>query len=548
MKKLIFLICGLVISALDTTISAQENTVLTREEFKEKIMFWLENIDSICLRFKDILDEPTYPIYWANENKWEQAEATKDKDGTICCRLVKEIDDEEVSMYAYYYRNGDFFIVDKDNHFVGDYVIHGYNGLIEMRKDGKYYIVFPNASLVKVGSISRINKERKDLGVKEDLGDEHVFEFGQIRIRRSTFPRLPYINEASDFYNKSRWSSFMYFNCWLEKDLSESGYFISRLPSHDLYYKKYTNGYFNEYYKRNGEIPIKHVDGFLIGNRICNINNEGNPIPKMKYIKGLFWYANENDSIIDVKDSISEGYIAYEFFYENGDKIKWVKRGYDRYLVGSIHRNGGVLQFKKNQAPMLTKPDGTKITYEKIGTEYFDSSYMGFPVSKMEGYSFEFKDLALDSFELCTGTITYPDGRTEEYRNGHPDSFWHQKVEEYEKAEEAKRNAEKAKEKAELAKKRNSCIQKWGFYPGDYDTNSKWKQCIIPGRPFGAIQEYFSTSLIQNNGSAKYYKVNTYGKHEVYKDGKLSENESFLCFKNAYVWVRNGKITSVSWK
>ena len=189
---------------------------------------------------------------------------------------------------------------------------------------------------------------------------------------------------------------------------------------------------------------------------------------------------------------------------------------------------------------MLTKPDGTTITYNYFGKGLVeDKDYLG--GKKMDGFSIrDDRFLSLDSILICDATVTYPNGRTEEYTDGFPESYWSRL--------RAQRDAaKKAANKEALAKKRNPFIQKWGFYPGDYDTNSKWKQCIIPGRPFGAIQEYFSTSLIQNNGSAKYYKVFTNYWHGTDENGKAN-NDSFYVYKDAYVWVRNGKITSVSWK
>ena len=75
--------------------------------------------------------------------------------------------------------------------------------------------------------------------------------------------------------------------------------------------------------------------------------------------------------------------------------------------------------------------------------------------------------------------------------------------------------------------------EKYGFYPGDY---KNLKDIIKPGRPFGAIEEYFICKLNRDLGAKKQYKV--------FVLNSLTNNN---LNSTVYVWVQNGKITSVNW-
>ena len=264
--------------------------------------------------------------------------------------------------------------------------------------------------------------------------------------------------------------------------------------------------------------------------------------PILQKIKGRFFPIRPTDTIIDIKhiekDSISKNgeqitYKATEVYYDNGDKFKHVTYyGYDHedYYVATLHRMDGILEISRTKSSKhykqtFTRKDGTVFNIEKMimmtpcGQSIDDYGYL----------------LITDSLLFMRATATYPDGTSELYINGERESVItarekkrQEEAEKSYKQEEKERAEKKRLEKAAEKEYRNKFIKKWGFYPGDY----KWRVDVIkPGRPWGAIKEYYTRygyiSLIYDDGSSQKYRISG--------------------GKTCYVWVSNGKITSVSW-
>ena len=455
------------------------------------------------------------------ENGWSLAETTKEKDGATCKRYVKEINDDDFSVRFFEYPNGDFF-TDSINYYMGDFMITNKNGFKVIRSSGHTYWLFPNGNYTYED-----NEFKRETQI---FVDSYSYDWDENDIR--VYTRYPYRDKRKDEENCKYIDGGIIYR--------DSQFEGNRLVIKQSIHPEWVNDNGSNTicaYPQEEPYDIFNrfrTKGFIIGDRLCGLDIKGNVLPMMQRIKDCWTYANGNDTVVNVKDSISGNSKFYVFSYKNGDRIK-----VGDYTVGSIHRNGGILKFRKSDPPILTMPDGKTITYKKFGSGLDqDNSYLGGTMMLGWGLNY-YAVLRNDSILLCDGTVTYPDGRIEEYTDGFPESYWIPLREAEKKAKAAEEKAKAAAEKAKLAKERAQFIQKWRFYPGDYRTEAKWSQCIIPGRPFGAIEAYFKTALIRDEGTSKYYKVFTTG--YVDKVGGLYSS------KDAYVWVRNGKITSVSW-
>ena len=470
---------------------------------------------------------------------WSLAETTKEKDGATCELYVKEIDDEDVSIRYFKYPNGDFF-TDSANHYMGDFMITHKKRVRIVRFNNHLYNLFPNGNYVYLGHWNGVSNSSH--GMQKEVFQNHdEYDFNQ---KKNIYYRYPYRNKQGASHGDLHWEDGIDgYNIVRESKLESGG---------KLVIAGKTNKYSNKvqaYPSASHQFPIRsprgdqEITGFEINDRLYVLDSLGNIAPCMQRIKDIWIYANRNDTIINVnvKDSMDNRYHSWEFIYKNGDRLKYVDNDGNWYYTWTLHRNGGIFKLKKGSNFVLTQPDGTTITYETFGEKIIQDEYYlgGVGMKRVKRGVAGF--LPMDSLLLCDGTITFPNGRTEKYVSGFPESHWDLLREKANKAEEAK-------QKAELAKKRAPFIQKWGFYPGDYMTKNKWGQCIIPGRPFGAIAAFFQTSLIRNEGASKYYKVFTTGYIDKDEEtGRLKEGGIYSS-KDAYVWVRNGKITSVSWR
>lgn len=294
-----------------------------------------------------------------------------------------------------------------------------------------------------------------------------------------------------------------------------------------------------------------NVNGYVVGDRYYltedYLESDPNPDlhPILQKVKGRFFPIRPTDTIIDIKhiekDSIlKNGYMftykETEVYYDNGDKFKHIidnsKSSYQDYYVATLHRMDGILEISRTESGKHNKQTFTR----KDGTVFnIDEMIMMTPCGQWTGYEYLQYLLITDSLLFMRATATYPDGTSELYINGERESVItarekkrQEEAEKEYKQREKERAEEQRLEKAAEKEKRNKFIKKWGFYPGDY---KRMVDRIKPGRPWGAIKEYYTMygyiSLIYDDGSSQKYRISG--------------------GKTCYVWVSNGKITSVSW-
>ena len=415
------------------------------------------------------------PRHTLVDEGWTLAKTTKENNQT-CEIYVKEIDDEEDSLFTYRKGDGEFITYKKGiykNEVVGDYKWTRSKGEMELCQSGARQIVYPSGVVI---SYDMKDKEKETLYLPEN---------------------------------------------------PEKGY---RAPDNYII----DGEQFNPKTEPNGE------GGFLIGDRICYLDDDGRIVPYRQECKGRFFPINPSDTIIDVKyekkDTVRENhdvrkYIT-EVFYKNGDYYKCVEvyeGGYEieGYAVANMHRLGGILKLKKNKKPVVTREDNTTIEIDAAfnsfiiekGRKKIDRGDGIGQFSILNRGAYMSLWLLKEDPVLWNGTMTYPDGTTEKYIEGVSQNY-------------LKKKREDAKA-AELAEKRAPYIKKYGFYPGDY---KRAQEAIKVGRPFGAIEEFYICKLVRDNGTAKQYKV-------LILNSLTNDNLNIT----AYVWVQNGKITSVRW-
>ena len=428
-----------------------------------------------------------------SENGWTLLETTE-KGGMTCETYIKEFDDDEYKCYRYLKGEGEFMVIpeskDSPNLYFefkktpSDCKWYDENGTLRIYKNGnvrngnsRMQFVYPNGMVCDVTYVKDIN------------GDP---------VQREFYLYLPDNPNKAYVYQDLRVEDL-----WVEpEDYSGNyGFLVD-----------------DRFYVWNNNINYKYEDyNFL------------QPFQVAQKINGKFFLTCPMDTIIDVKcveknDTVIgeykyKKYMATEVYYNNGDHYKYVQRlinYWEQYQIVTLHRKDGVLKVTKKEMT-FTKNDGSVIKADAI---YWGT---GRAPTLNDNYSFRTYLLYFltDESPTFSGVITYPDGKTETITRGKTKSYLAQVA-------KAEKEIEEAKKKADYEKKRAPYIKKWGFYPGDYT----YVEAIKPGRPWGAIEEFFLVSLVTDNGRSKRYKV-AYG----------DLGNSAIC----YVWVTNGKILSVTW-
>ena len=438
------------------------------------------------------------PRFTLTEEGWTLAKTIKEEDRT-CEYYVKEIDDEEDSLFTYRKGDGEFITYKKNrwgNNVIGDYKWTNSSGIMVLHQGNINQYIYANG-VVEQETVYRNGNNEKILYLPDNQEKGYIVP--------KEYP--------SWFYNS-----------------------LPEAPK-----------YFDDKVRDNRE------GGFLVEDRLCYLKDDGSVVPYMQKVNGRFFAVCPTDTIVDIKyekkDTINgKENITFEAIYKNGDRFKYAYKGIGslnsfpvHYQVATLHRMGGILKINKKKKPVITMDDGTTIQIDllRVMSEIKDGHFREtndvlYAISSGQEYdeinSFSHKEdlcemLRVDSY-IWDGIMTYPDGKTEKYEKGLPMSYW----DKIEKEEQAKKQAQNA---AELAQKRDPYIKKYGFYPGDY---KNLKDIIKPGRPFGAIEEYFICKLNKDLGAKKQYKV--------FVLNSLTNNN---LNSTVYVWVQNGKITSVSW-
>ena len=158
--------------------------------------------------------------------------------------------------------------------------------------------------------------------------------------------------------------------------------------------------------------------GYPVNDRLYEII-DGELKPIAQKFGDRFYFANQSDTIINVTESQKGSFNTVEIKYKNGDSFSTMLNGYFDY--GTIHRNGGILTFKKDVRPTLTLPDGTKYELEDVRA---NPNYHPFGYGKSYECVYYYEDnlferrsfqclLQADELIIKTANVTYPDGSTD---------------------------------------------------------------------------------------------------------------------------------------
>lgn len=385
------------------------------------------------------------------EEGWTLAETSKVTDKITLEHYVKEVEDDEIHMYSYKKENGDI-----------------------------------------INRKTKANRDDESSILNSVDGDfKWTFEDGRQQIGKGGIIQTKYPNGVVEqkINGEEEKGHYLYL-----PDNPNKGYgYTDPRPLHakDIYFV------FDSDIRK----------GFLIEDRLYEIDKMGNLNHMYQKIQGKYFPACSTDTITEIKEYTSKDETGdnniFEAHYKNGDYYKVVKTARSWYQAGTLHRGKGTIRILKNGEISYRMNDGS--TFVFAFSQYDDD--IAYTIKQI---------LQKEDPALYTGWLTDANGNKEFYEYGKSES---QKKKD---AEEAK-----VKEKAELAKVREPYIKKYGYYPGDYDSV---RDMIKPGRKFGAIEEFTSVSLEYNNGTSKKYKV---------------WYRSYSGEQYVYVWVKNGIITSV---
>ena len=289
----------------------------------------------------------------------------------------------------------------------------------------------------------------------------------------------------------------------------------------------------------------KFDKGFLIKDRIYQVTVDGKLIPRYYWVKDMIFPLpiNATDTIIERKVYKDEnGKKVVDYIYANGDLVRETENSGTQF---KLHRSGGVLK-GSTQGHLSGRsgynnlkidfPEGSSFTFSNLNKVIMAKGpyERGLIISEDTVFQASLEDaLMANEYVFYYGSLTKADGTSEVYFEGKTKAQIEAEHEARIAAEKAQKEAEQAQKAANEKKTRDSYIKKYGFYPGDY---KRAQDAIKVGRPFGAIEEFYICKLVRDNGTAKQYKV-------LILNSLTNDNLNI----SAYVWVQNGKITSVRW-
>lgn len=249
---------------------------------------------------------------------------------------------------------------------------------------------------------------------------------------------------------------------------------------------------------------------FNMGDRSYWITNTGWPIPFMQKVGEKYYYANPTDTILSVQNNIIK--------YANGDELTLSKSVWETdEVLGSIHRNGGVLTAKKVNGKTrcrLTMPNGDFFTGSFAEFKEWGDNAPYFPYHALQHRELTPYD---GSWNRGGNVETYVKGRS--------------------KADvEREQAAEAAKKKAEVKAYYDKICKEFGKQYVDAALAGN----VIIGMPEKLFTGSFKTRKVRTSGVSTLYEVYGYGVIDGF-DG-MTISDSVLKMS---VWVSQGRVTDI---
>jgi len=270
--------------------------------------------------------------------------------------------------------------------------------------------------------------------------------------------------------------------------------------------------------------------GYPVNDRLYQII-EGELKPIAQKFGERFYFANQSDTIINVTESQKGSFNTVEIKYKNGDSFSTMLNGHFDY--GTIHRNGGIITFKKDVKPTLTLPDGTKYVLEDVRAnpnykpfDYGQECYMN--GRRVCNYDYE-KELSFqcllqaDELIIRTADVTYPDGSTD-------------KIVDY----KSKKQTEKENEAVTKEQYNELCRMYGKKYVDAALEGSITQKAPIIGMPERLFVGAYKAERFSQTGNTTSYRV--YGWGVTNNRKAMTLGDKILKYT---VTVKNGKVASV---
>lgn len=257
---------------------------------------------------------------------------------------------------------------------------------------------------------------------------------------------------------------------------------------------------------------VHNKDQVYMGDRGYVITRTGWPIAFCQKVGNKYYYANSTDTIVSVQNDVIR--------YSNGDEITMSEINHDTHeieLLGSIHRNGGVLTTKKVNGKTrirLTMPNG----------DFYTGNFKEFTSSGWEVQYFPYNALQHRELNPYNGTWNRG-GKLEEFIEGRS------RVE-----VERQQAAEAAKQKAEVKAYYDKICKEYGKKYVDAALMGN----VIVGMPEKLFTGSFKTQKVRTSGVSTLYEVYGFGVVDGFDGITLSNSVLQMS-----VWVSQGRVTDV---
>lgn len=273
--------------------------------------------------------------------------------------------------------------------------------------------------------------------------------------------------------------------------------------------------------------------GFVIGDRLyrANKNKDGIGSPIMQCVNGEFFYASENDTIINTKRSGN----SLTLEYVNGDQITFVTTDHGTHVNGSLHRNGGVVKLNYSGSGVPQ--------YAFVSEKPLDDNGSTLYIGTFE----EGKDYTYGYLGLMFSPLLTIDTGTLENSNGVKTKIIRGKTEKQLQYEAQKRSQEEeAKEKARKADQMKRFTAKYG---AAYTKALLDKGEIQIGMPFQLIKDYMDEATAINSfarSTSRIYDLSC-TLTDIARFGKsVRKYQIMVNLIRQTIWVVNGKVAAKS--
>lgn len=240
------------------------------------------------------------------------------------------------------------------------------------------------------------------------------------------------------------------------------------------------------------------------------ISKTGWPIAFMQKVNDNYYFANDIDSIISVQNNVIK--------YANGDEITIAKTNYGAGVLGTIHRNGGIVTAKKINGKTrcrLTMPNG----------DFFTGDFEESNVHGIRCDFFPYTALQYRSLTPYNGTWNRG-GKIEEYVEGRN------------KTEVEREQAVKAAKKVAEVK---AIYEKVCKEFGKKYVDAALAGNVIIGMPEKLLTNSFKTKKIRTSGVSTLYQVYGFGMIKGF-DNSLNISDRVI---QKSVWVSQGRVTDI---